>query len=107
MYNPQLVFGFEHDYGTHTGLQLNPDYVTYAGAAFDPKDYNIFYHQSVKVLPKDDDFVDYNSVLKWTFIPNGEAILDSDWFGFDTFLWDGADDNSRDACIAADDYIYI
>jgi flagellar hook assembly protein FlgD len=107
MYFPQLPQSFEHDYGTHIGYQLNPEYITYGGAAFDPKNYNIFYHPSIKVFPKDNDYAEYCTILKWTFVTGGDAILDNDWFGFDKALWEGPDISYGNACIATDNYIYI
>ena len=54
-----------------------------------------------------DDYRKYGSVFKWEFIPDGEAVLNSDWFGFDTYLWEFNDANIMGNCIATDNYIYV
>ena len=54
---------------------------SYGGPVFDPHDYSTFYHCSV-------DIQEQNSTMyKWTFISDGEAELDEDWFGWDELTW--------------------
>ena len=49
---------------------------SYGGPVLNPKNYNEFYHCSVEINNK------IETMLKWTFVPNGEAVKDESWGGW-------------------------
>jgi len=59
----------------------NSDF-TYGGPVFDPNDYNTFYHCCVNIPQLT------NTMLKWQFVTNGDAILDENWLGWDELTWE-------------------
>ena len=56
--------------------------VSYGGPVFDPNDFDTFYHCSTRIIDKQD------TMLKWKFVPEGEAVLDNSWLGWDRLTWD-------------------
>jgi flagellar hook assembly protein FlgD len=97
--------------GGHTGLNGNPDWVSYGGPVFDPSDYNIFYHTGLKNIPVGSEIGTYNktyyTVYKWKFVSSGEAILDQDWLGWDKGVWENPSPNREVSCYADNNFIYV
>ncbi len=56
----------------------------HGGPILDPNDYSIFYHDQYNVDSKTE------TLLKWKYVPDGDAIEDSDWGGWDEITWDDA-----------------
>ncbi len=50
---------------------------TYGGPILDPEDYNVFYHCAINIPERK------STVLRWRFIPDGQAQLDKNWLGWD------------------------
>ena len=78
---------------------------SYGGPVLNPHDHNNFFHSSV----------DYNgwvsTMLKWEFVPDGDAILDTDWGGWDEMVWEQYGDmigmwSQKPSCYTDGTYIY-
>jgi len=81
---------------------------TYGQPVFDPNDYGIFYHCSTNFESG------VETLFKWTFVSNGEAIRDEDWGGWDNINF--ADNpmvttigewGTKAACYTDRNYIYL
>jgi len=59
----------------------NSDF-TYGGPTFNPTDYNTFYQCCVNIPQLT------NTMLKWQFVTNGDAVLDENWLGWDELTWE-------------------
>ncbi len=76
------------------------------GPVFDPTDYNTFYHCSVNVPAKT------NTMLKWQFITDGDAVLDEDWLGWEELTWEDSGEmigmwSQKPSCYTDREYIYV
>jgi len=76
------------------------------GPVLDPTDQSIFYHCSHNVSAL------VNTMLKWEFVSDGEAILDETWLGWDELEWEdqGAKIGSwsqNNSCYTDNNYIYV
>ncbi|HDY89870.1 MAG TPA: T9SS type A sorting domain-containing protein [bacterium] len=79
---------------------------SYGGPAFDPNDYSIYYQTSSNAVQK------VSTILKWTFVPDGVAVLDEDWLGWDEVTWEEtgmaiAMWSQHQTCFSDRNYIYI
>jgi len=78
---------------------------TYGQPVFDPNDYSIYYHCSRNTPQKT------NTFLKWTFVTDGEAILDEDWMGWDELTLEDlgvqiGTNAQKPSCFTDRNYIY-
>ena len=94
-------------------MVLNPDYVEYGSPVWDPTDYSVFYHPSYRVIPvllEDGTWGGYweFTLFKWEFIPDGEAVLDQEWFDWEeaSWKWQGTSKNVPN-CSTDGNYIYF
>ena len=76
------------------------------GPVFDPEDYNTFYHCCVNVPAKT------NTMLKWEFVSDGDAVLDEDWLGWDELTWEDNGEmigfwSQKPSCWTDREYIYV
>jgi len=55
---------------------------SYGVNVFNPTDYNTFYHCSSNTASLT------NTMLKWKWVSDGEAILDESWLGWDELTWE-------------------
>jgi len=79
---------------------------SYGGAIFDPHDYDYFYHCCTNVK----GFVD--TMFKWNFVTDGEAVRDEDWLGWDNLTWDNQGEkigmwSQKPSLLTDGEYIYI
>jgi len=60
----------------------DPGYFKHGGPILDPHDYGIFYHGQYNVDAKTE------TLLKWSFVSDGDAVEDLDWGGWDNIIWE-------------------
>ena len=90
------------------------DYLAYSCSVFNPVDYNVFYHTCYKnIQMESSEWGKYNkafsTLLKWKFVPSGEAIIDNEWFGWDKAKWEEVDYGLAEytTCFNDNNYIYL
>jgi len=79
---------------------------TYGGPVLDPHDYTIFYHCSRNIAAKTD------TMMKWRFVSDGEAVQDESWLGWDELTWEDngaaiAANSQKPGCFSDRNYIYV
>ena len=62
------------------------DSLQYGGPSLAPDDHSVFYHASRDVYGQEE------TVLKWSWVEGGEAVLDEEWGGFERLSWDNPAD---------------
>ncbi len=87
-------------------VETEPGFLDHGVQVFNPNDYSIFYHccRDVDALT--------NTMFKWQFVTDGEAIRDEDWLGWDELTWKdlGAvhgPASQKPACYTDRSYIYV
>jgi len=78
---------------THCGIYNERSNLAYGAenqlingpAVFNPQDFNIFYHCCLKPYNK------IATMFKWAFIPDGEAVMDETFLGWEEVTWDEKD----------------
>jgi len=75
------------------------------GPVFDPNDYSTFYDCVVNVPAMT------NTMLKWQFVTDGDAILDETWLGWDELTWEDNGEmigfwSQKPSCWTDRNYIY-
>ena len=79
---------------------------SYGGPVFDPHDYSIFYHCCVHIGNNKD------TMFKWSFVTDGEAVRDEDWLGWDELIWEDLGQtlfiwSQKPSCFTDRNYIYM
>ncbi len=81
-------------------------FFSYGGPVFNPSDYSSFYHCCVNIPQKT------STMLKWTFVTDGDAVLDEDWLGWDELIWEQKGDaigiwDQKPSAYTDRNYIYV
>jgi len=66
----------------YTGARDYAGDFSYGANVFNPTDYNTFYHCCSNTQART------NTMLKFGWVTDGDAILDEDWLGWDELSWD-------------------
>ena len=93
-----------------TSDNLDIDFVMYGGSVFNPNNYSIFYHTSIKNVVEEGFYKRYSTIFKWEFVTDGEAILDNEWLGWDEIIFEeklGLYADKLSTCYTDRNYIYI
>ena len=85
--------------------KANIEVLQHGGPAFNPQDYNIFYHSARNVAEQTE------TMFKWEWVEDGEAIRDESWLGWDRVTWSNPAKptkwNQQPTPYHDDNYMYI